>query len=282
MLFIYLIAILMLYGFSILIHNSSVNTLKKDMIGSISEMEINYLDRMEASIIKVKELMVNARLMQDWSQLNTLRGLFNDYPTLLLVSYSQERLEAIRNSSPYIADVRAHFSLWGRTISAQSGVNPLFVDESETILMSPDAEGAQFVHNGERVYLTSDYRFKNPTTFSIVAELEPKELSASLSRLDDLENKSAVLINNATRNLLASAGEIIRIDPSLVLDHSDAPAGNFTLRIGDTSYICVYSTSRFLNFTLAYFLPEDLIYKPLRNYYIMTWFFSSTVLFTGQ
>lgn len=278
MLFIYLAATLMLYGFSIVIHNSSVNKLKRDMIDSISKMETNYLDEMGAGITKVKGLMVNARLMQDWSQLNTVRGSFNDYPTLLLVNYSQERLEAIRNSSPYIADVRAHFGLWGRTISAQAGVKPLFVDEFNKILMSLDAEGAQFVNEGERVYLTSDYRFKNPTTFSIVAELEPKELSASLARLDDLDNKSAVLINNATQRIVAAAGENIEIDPSVILRHSEAAAGNFAFKLGETSYICVYNTSRFLNFTLAYFLPEDLIYKPLQNYYMMTWVFSSAVL----
>lgn len=272
-------AMILLYAFSIIIYERNVSYLKKQQTESVSMLEQKYLEQIEQNIMKVKELTFASTFKQDWFLLSTKRGVINNYDTLQLVLYAQERLQAIKNSSILISDVRAHLALWGRTISSESGIMDLQTEEFEKIRMPQDASGAQFVYYNDGIYLSSTYQYKYPVNYDIVLKLNMKELDSSLESLNIFNKSYTFLVRRDNGQVLAASNSDKAFFNDLRLpDLRNNRSGSSTMNIGSEKYMCVYNTSDFLGFTVVNMLPANELYKPLNIYYLMIWLFSIVVL----
>jgi two-component system sensor histidine kinase YesM len=242
--------------------------------------EDKYIDDMEQDVARIKEATVKSFLKPDWYIVSLHRGLIQDYTFLQNVLRAQERVDAIRAISPVIYDVRAHFPVWGRTISSLKGLNGLDTDEFYAAMMPLDAVGAQFVYYEGEIYLTSAYRFETPDSFSIVIRLDKQEIGNTLKKLNSMEGAMTLLLRKDTGEILASSGAPYPAGPPVALPAMEQPSGAVTAEIGGRQYICVYRSSAYLGFTLVTLLPAADLYKPLEIYYVLMIIFTGIVLLT--
>lgn len=277
---VFIFAMILLYAFSIILYVRSVNSLKNRLTESIYITENIYIKSMEQDIMFLNKQKFLSTMKQDWSLLSTKRGYINNYDTLQVVLYAQERLQAIRNSSLYIDDVSAHFPSWGRTLSAKSGLMDFKTDEFNNVRMPLAAEGAQFVYYDDGIYLTSAYKYKYPVTFSIVLKLDMQEIALSLSKLNILNKSYSMLVKSDTGKLLAISSDKVPSKALEVINKLNEVHGNFNLNIDDTKYICVYDSSKYLGFTVVNLMPATELYKSLSIYYVLIWLFSAVVILT--
>lgn len=275
----FIAAIILLYAFSIIMYQRSISSIKKQLVESIEKSESNYFDIIEQNVEKVKELTFASALKQDWSLLSTKRGYINDYDTLQVVLYAQERLQAIRNSSFVVEDAKANFASWGRTISAESGLIDLKTDEFNNVRMPLDAAGAQFIYFNDGLYLTNTYQYTNPVAFSIVIKLSLQKITLSLSNLNVLNGSNTMLLRSDTGKILAASNVNKLFDNALnMTNRLKGESGNFTLNINGTKYICIYDSSKYLGLTVVNITPVSELYKSLTLYYSFIWLFSCIVI----
>jgi two-component system, sensor histidine kinase YesM len=284
------VVVIGLYVISIFIYNASVRSLRASMTEPVTLMEKAYLEQMERTIFKVKEMIFSCVLKQDWSLLLTERGPLHTYATLRLVLGAQERLSAIRNATAFLSDVRAHIAPWGRTISAEEGLMDLDRAEKERIIMPRDARGAQFIRRDDRLYLTSAYRLPTEEPLSIVAELDNDELASSIAGLSASAAGASILMETGTGAVVAQAGNAGILGNGALRDFiaeavktsdtAERRAGAHVsgTRGGGQALTVAWTSSAYLGFSLVHVLPTTELYGPLSRFSLMIWLFTGAVL----
>ena len=279
----FLIVMIPIYLLGILMYHWSLQTVKNEIEESTTAQVAFYLQRLEEEIERMKILQYDCLNDQHLQRLAIRSPVLSYYETVESMLQLQQRLITIKNSSAYILDVSVHIPAIGKTITANTAVNPFNQTHFEQIRVPADMRGAQIILFEDRLFMSTlqqdRYAGNNPL-YLIDIELDRQVFEQALEQFNLYDDSASFLAGLSNELVIASqSGE-----QEFLLE---SPGGHSSLsgedgvvysRVNDRKYYFVYVKSAYLDMVLLRYIPQELVLTPIQNFYIWVWGFSCAAL----
>ncbi len=273
----FLIIIIPLYGIGIYIYNSGLRTVKSEISKSTIAQAAFYLESLEKEIERIKILQYDCLNDEQLNKLAIRWEIMNEYEISQTLLQLKQRLVAIKNSSIYVSDVNVHILPIKKTVSSNSGVDDIHINEYNGIYVPAGLKGAQIVNYDGKLYLSTFQKYSGATKplFTIDIELDQDALKQALAQFNTYTGSGSILVTPT--NIIANKSEednpqfIRSILSKMREQQSD---GTVFAGIGNKEYYVVHSNSSYLNMILLRYFPQEFILKPIVNFKVWAWVFS--------
>ncbi len=273
----FLIIIIPLYGLGIYIYNSGLRTVKSEISKSTIAQASFYLESLEKEIERIKILQYDCLNDEQLNKLAIRWEIMNEYEISQTLLQLKQRLVAIKNSSIYVSDVNVHILPIEKTVSSNSGVDDIHINEYNGIYVPAGLKGAQIVNYDGKLYLSTFQKYSGATKplFTIDIELDQDALKQALAQFNTYTGSGSILVTPT--NIIANKSEednlqfIRSILSKMREQQSD---GTVFAGIGNKEYYVVHSNSSYLNMILLRYFPQEFILKPIVNFKVWAWVFS--------
>jgi two-component system sensor histidine kinase YesM len=279
----FLLVMIPIYTLGIYIYNWGLKTVKNE-ISQSTQAQVNfYLDRLEEEIERIKILQYDCLNDSSLQKLAIRHTVMDEYDNVSSILQLHQRLVTIKNSSSYIDNVSAHIPPIDKTISANTAINNVNLENFEQIRVPPNVTGAQIIFYSEGLYLTTlqQDRFtgRNPL-YSLEVDLNETAFEEALEQFNTYPGSGSFLIFPANEIVLTNQTENKNFTPQMLLptyaEVEDSGSGYST--IDNQKYYYVYGRSQYLNMILLRYMPQKLILTPLKSFYVWVWIFSLSAL----
>lgn len=273
----FLIIIIPLYCLEIYIYNSALRTVKSEISKSTVAQASFYLESLEKEIERIKILQYDCLNDEQLNKLAIRWKIMNEYEISQTLLQLKQRLVAIKNSSIYASDVNVHILPIEKTVSSNSGVDDIHINEYNDIFVPIGLKGAQIINYNDKLYLSTFQKSGGAARplFIIDIELNQNALKQALAQFNTYTGSGSVLIT--PKNIIANKSEedntkfIQQILLSMKQKDND---GTVFASIEGKDYYVVHSNSSYLNMSLLRYFPQEYILKPIVNFKIWAWVFS--------
>lgn len=279
----FILILLPLYALGIFIYNSALQSVRTEINNSTISQVTYYMKGLEGEIKRLKQLQFD--LINDiyLNRLAAIPKAMNNIEQVQAILILQNRLEAIRSSSPYISNFTVYIP----------SINRIVTDRHVDVM-----DGEQFRHltalyrtnelvaydSGTPLILVQSPYLDNDTglpMFLMDIQLDNQAFRDALLQFDKYPGSGSFLINTKTSLNIATANITVAIENQII--ESIRNGGHGTLKMAGNSRavqgMYIYSTSPALGMTLAMYVPEDVVFKDLKQYQI--WFYVFTLAAAG-
>ncbi|WP_367399893.1 sensor histidine kinase [Paenibacillus sp. 1781tsa1] len=195
------------------------------------------------------------------------------------LNYLTERLASFKNSTAYIKNVHVHIPSVGKSISANQGIDDFNKSSYLYFSSSMQGKGTRFTVKEDTLNLSA-VRLTGtrgePPLFVIQVELDTNHFQNELTRLNLYPESSTFLIEDKTGHAITDkhqAGVIL----ANYREHSiKGTLDGFRMKVGDTMYHVSQLHMDALGLSVATYLPEAIVTKPLSKFYHWAWLFAIT------
>ncbi|WP_349290343.1 histidine kinase [Paenibacillus sp. 7516] len=194
------------------------------------------------------------------------------------LNYLSERLAAFKNSSSYIRNVYVHIPSVNKSVSAVQGIDDFDQESFSYFSSTREEKGIRFTVKGDNLNLSAvrltGQRGKEPL-FVVQVELDNAEVQNELSQLNLYPESATLLIEDQT-------GLAISDQPrdAILSSHRKSsltnPQSNFQVSVDDTMYHVNQLHISTLGLSVATYLPEEIVTKPLSRFVQWAWIFAIT------
>lgn len=194
------------------------------------------------------------------------------------LNYLSERLAAFKNSSAYIRNVYVHIPSVNKSVSAVQGIDDFDQESFSYFSSTREEKGIRFTVKGDNLNLSAvrltGQRGKEPL-FVVQVELDNAEVQNELSQLNLYPESATLLIEDQT-------GLAISDQPrdAILSSHRKSsltnPQSNFQVSVDDTMYHVNQLHISTLGLSVATYLPEEIVTKPLSRFVQWAWIFAIT------
>lgn len=194
------------------------------------------------------------------------------------LNYLSERLAAFKNSSAYIRNVYVHIPSVNKSVSAVQGIDDFDQESFSYFSSTREEKGIRFTVKGDNLNLSAvrltGQRGKEPL-FVVQVELDNAEVQNELSQLNLYPESATLLIEDQT-------GLAISDQPrdAILSSHRKSsltnPQSNFQVSVDDTMYHVNQLHINTLGLSVATYLPEEIVTKPLSRFVQWAWIFAIT------
>ncbi len=281
----FLIIIIPIYALAIYIYNWGLYTVKSEISKSTISQVSFYLEGLEKEIERMKILQYDCLNDENLNKLAIRSKIMSMYETTESMRMLQQRLVTIKNSSVYIKNVSVHISPIAKTISSNTGVDDINLEKFEGIRVPLGLKGVQIISFQNGLYLSTlqrrDLSSSNPL-YLIEIELNKEAFEQALAQFNTYNGSGSILIslidqgiisNQENRNSNVSKESII----SKLNNQSDS--GTEYISINNRGFYVVHAKSTYLNMVLLKYIPQEYVMKPIKNFNIWVWVFSTAVIF---
>lgn len=278
----FLIITIPLYILGISIYRWGIQTVRSELLNSMSSQVSFYLNSMDNEIQRIKALQYDLVNDEDLNKLAHRAQLMYEFERFDSMLRLQNRLKAIKNSSMYIDEVSVHIPSLGKTISAVKGVDAIYNDKLLALNKYDNSSESQILYLNNKLYLSSlfplpIYTSKDTLFFLIEIELSTGQLAKALGQFADNEGSGALLLNPSKNFIVANARDeaaLKQIQNKIQYDAENAKDGKSTLTVGKSKYLVIHAKSDYLNMMLYRYTPEDRIFDELEKYQFWFWLFT--------
>lgn len=257
----------------------------KEIFNTMQSQVIFYLNNFDDEIKKIKKLQYDCLSDEDLNSLVYATELMSDYDKTKAINRLRNRLISIQNSSIYIQDVSAYIPSINRAINASTtgkGSIEEITDETYLILKKiPLDSESQILYWNNRLVLVVVSPFQDkknvPPSFFIEVVLSKNALRNTLvesdtslgvrSIMESLTQKFVITSDNdekASNQLLKIVGKY----------HENKKNDTISVKADGKKYLLIYASSDYLGTIISRYIPEDMIFKPLKKYRVWYWAFS--------
>ncbi|AEY65190.1 histidine kinase [Clostridium sp. BNL1100] len=273
----FLIIIIPLYGLGIYIYNSGLRTIKSEISKSTIAQASFYLESLEKEIERIKILQYDCLNDEQLNKLAIRWEIMNEYEISQTLLQLKQRLVAIKNSSIYVNDVNVHILPIEKTVSSNSGVDDIHINEYNEIFVPAGLKGAQIINYNGELYLSTFQKYSgaNKPLFTIDIELNQNALKQALAQFNTYTGSGSILITPT--NIIANKSEEDNtqfIQSILSSMNEKERDGTIFTKIRNEKYYVVHANSSYLNMILLRYFPQEFILKPIVNFKIWAWVFS--------
>jgi two-component system sensor histidine kinase YesM len=277
----FLLAIVPLYGISLLINQAASSNLRSEISRSYASQAEYYLGALEVEVERIHNLQrdyVNdmglQRLSVEWS-------IMSSYERTEAIIGLGRRLHIIKNTSPYIKNVSAHIPLIEQMVSTEDIFARLPWDEFQA-LRKAESRGKHLICVEGRLFLSFSYpdAYVNDEVmpnFMLSIELEMKQLASVLDRLVGHQQGGAALFG-PDWTITSRNAEDVYTKLSTVMAGSQKfrsnVSGTESLDVDHRTYFVVFRNSEILQARLIIYLPEDAVLGALKVYSLWFWVLS--------
>lgn len=215
-------------------------------------------------------------------KLNRLAILWNNMEQIErreILNYLSERLASFKNSSAYIKNVHVHIPTVNKSISAVQGIDE-YNKASYDYFTSPiQDESTRFrvkdnALNLSAVRLTG--KMGEAPLFVVQVELDNMTFQNQLSQLNLYPESASLLMDESTGFAILDQEEH-HIILANYLEYSQKNAqDSFEVNVGDTKYEVNQHRMEPLGLSIATYLPEKMVTKPLSKFVKWAWIFAIT------
>lgn len=275
---IFLIVIAPIFILGIYIRNWGADTVREELSKSSTAQIEFYLSQLEKEIERLKILQYTCLNDENLNRLAVQYSIMSDYEIVNNMRQLQARLITIAYSSSYVKNVSAHIFSINKTISSSRGVDELDSSVYERTRAAAGLGGAQIIRYKDGLYLTTVYPSENTGlngNYIIEVELNQDVFKEDLEQFNIYPDSGSFLIDltNSNEIAMANTGKFLQsheiLDAFSIVDVS----GTNLSKIEGYRYCCVYAKSEYLNMLVLRYLPENLVFTPMRNFTIWIWVF---------
>lgn len=270
----FLIILIPIYTLGIYMYNWGLHTVKDEISKSTISQVSFYLEGVEKEVERIKFLQYECLNDVDLNKLAIQWTVMNNYERTESMGLLKQRLVSIKNSSNYIKNVSVHILSISKTISSNSGVDTIDMDKFQAIRVPSGIHGAQIINFKDGFYLSTlqkDNLSNNAPLYLIEIELNQDAFKQALAQFNTYKEGGSVLISLINNGLIKTESydnnSLYNGDIIANLDKEDGNGIKF-VKINQKVYDIVYAKSNYLNMTLLRYIPEELILKPIQNFYI--------------
>ncbi|THF76670.1 sensor histidine kinase [Cohnella fermenti] len=284
----FVIVISPLYLLGAIMNQKGSAIIHEDISKSMQQKADFYLLSLETEIERMTVLQREFINDEDLMSLSIMSDRLTVYERLAAMNRLQTRTRFIKESSPYIAEVKAYIPAVERTISSNTAVSVLTREELSRL--GQDAEGyiPPLLHSGDRLFIREYYPSpyslgRREPTFILELEISVPAVRQFLKRLPGYESGGAALLTGTTAIVGDSDSRSARqieealrgkwvgdVDPSS--EGGDGQASSFSL--SDGTYLMEYAFSEQLNVALVVYVPENEVMGPIQKYKLYLWLIS--------
>ncbi|WP_422395282.1 sensor histidine kinase [Paenibacillus amylolyticus] len=195
------------------------------------------------------------------------------------LNYLTERLASFKNSTAYIKNVHVHIPSVGKSISAIQGIDDF--DKSSYLYFSSgmQGKGTRFTVKEDALNLSA-VRLTGtrgePPLFVIQVELDTYHFQNELTRLNLYPESSTFLIEDKTGHAITDKHQANVILANYREHSVKGTLDGFRMKVGDTMYHVSQLHMDSLGLSVATYLPEAIVTKPLSKFYHWAWLFAIT------
>ncbi len=279
----FVIILVPLYVLGFLEYNSAVQTVRREISGSMTAQVSFYMENLEKEIQRIRYLQYDLINDTDLNRLSAIPESMDDIGRMEAIINLQNRMDAIRNSSMYIRNVSVHIPAINRSLSAVGLIDEF--DSDRYAEMMEAYHPADFVHylSGEPVMLAEsafmEYGDIGNPMFIIEIELDRAAFSQALLQFDKYENSGVFLYSTAMKFNLAQNGTDTGIQSQILSGITDARQGSLTLKSHSDPAFAVYANSSALEMTLGLHVADSVVFHPVQQYSF--WFILFTLVAAG-
>lgn len=279
----FLIILIPIYFMGLSIYNWGINTVRKEMINSLTAQMEFYIKTLESDVQRIKILQYDLFVDEDLGKLSDMLQVMNEYDKSVSMRRLQQRLVAIKSSSIYIKDVSLFISSLNSVVSSNKAVDTISREEFNKGRYSQyHNPPALFTINGgiylEGWYPPSVIKEIDNSYFQVEIELLKPELVKSLEHFNSYEGGGTILYDYDKNPVVEDLKNIdLDVQDRKVLKNliTDSQNGTDTFVAGGNRYLSIWINSQYLNFTLLRFTPEDKAFEAIRKYQAWFWLFSA-------
>ncbi|MEO2259074.1 histidine kinase [Paenibacillus amylolyticus] len=195
------------------------------------------------------------------------------------LNYLTERLASFKNSTAYIKNVHVHIPSVGKSISAIQGIDDF--DKSSYLYFSSgmQGKGTRFTVKEDALNLSA-VRLTGtrgePPLFVIQVELDTYHFQNELTRLNLYPESSTFLIEDKTGHAITDKHQASVILANYREHSVKGTLDGFRMKVEDTMYHVSQLHMDSLGLSVATYLPEAIVTKPLSKFYHWAWLFAIT------
>lgn len=262
----------------IYLYNWSLNTVKNEIINSSTAQVSFYLTSLEEEIERIKILQHESLTDEYLGKLAVRYSIMDEYEIMESMRKLHQRLVTIHNSSSYTSNVSAHILPIQKTISSTATVSPIDMDKFDQIRVPAGETGAQLVQYKNNLYITTLHTENAglPQKYMIEIELDTTAFQEALGQFHTYDNSGSFLIDLTHDIVISGKGNDANVRlQDLAGNYHELKSGNVTYsNINGQKMYVVSVKSDYLNMLLLRYIPQELIFVPLRDFYIWLWVFT--------
>lgn len=194
------------------------------------------------------------------------------------LNYLSERLAAFKNSSAYIRNVYVHIPSVNKSVSAVQGIDDFDQESFSYFSSTREEKGIRFTVKDDNLNLSAvrltGQRGEDPL-FVVQVELDNNEVQNELSQLNLYPESATLLIEDQTGLAISDQ----RRD-AILSSHSKSSLANsqsnFQVSVDDIVYHVNQLHINTLGLSVATYLPEEIVTKPLSRFVQWAWIFAIT------
>lgn len=273
----FLVITMPLFALSLVLNELGKQEVKSQISNSIT-MNIHYyfmsLEKELERIIRTQQEFIND---EDLLQLSNSLSIMSDYQRTKAINDLQLKLTTLKDSSVYIKEINVYIkSLNGTVLTSDVEDSPSAREEAEKIANATYTSGVPITFWQGRLYLNLTY----PNNLKKKPDKSPQfiqNIELSMEALTNVLNSfpqegGAILYND---NWIVGnhkyAEPLAEIRNKLAASIEQSAAFTKQVQVGSVKYMAVYEKSSFLDASLLFYFPENIIVGQLKTYGIWFW-----------
>ncbi|UPK41393.1 histidine kinase [Paenibacillus pabuli] len=195
------------------------------------------------------------------------------------LNYLSERLAAFKNSSAYIKNVYVHIPEVNKSVSAVQGIDDFDQDSFNYFSSSRAGKGNRFTVKGDNLNLSAvrlTGKGGESPLFVVQVELDTAEFRNELSQLNLYPESATFLIEDQTGQAISDEQQrdmILSSHRKLGFANLD---DSFQVNVEGIMYHVNQLHISTLGLSVATYLPEEIVTKPLSRFVQWAWIFAVT------
>ncbi|MDN8587285.1 histidine kinase [Paenibacillus sp. 11B] len=275
----YLIFVLPLILLGIYLYNWSYDNARQEISSSTERRLVGYLDELNREMEWMELQQFDIVEDRKLNRLAILWEMMDQVDRRDTLHYLSERLATFKNSSVYIKNVHVHIRTIGKSISATHGIDDYNSDSYNYFSSGVQGKGNRFVVKKDEMNLSavrlSGKKGEAPL-FVVQVELDTEQFQNALTQLNLYPDSGSFLMEEQTGHIITDLSQrdfILQAyrDHIIKGDH-----GAFQVKVDGTRYYVSQSRLESLGLSVAMYLPEKSVKRPLSKFYHWAWLFAMT------
>lgn len=273
----FLAALLPLMAITWMINERGSENIRKEISESILNTTRFYLDSLNKEADRISRYLPNYVMDKDLMELATTGNYISDYERSKKILDIQRRLDLMKNSSPFIREVRGYVPLIGRTILSTKYETSIDRQEFAAMQQSTKLYEEPFVYWNDRMFISMQYpanTVRSPV-YIVAVELSSSKINETLAQIGGPRGGQSVLLNLDRDWGLGdgSDSDLTERMKAFALEKrtSQSVEGYETLNIAGKRYLTVFKYSKLWNSYSITCIPEDNVLGPLKMYRLWFW-----------
>ncbi|MCR2806856.1 sensor histidine kinase [Paenibacillus soyae] len=277
----YIIVVIPIILLGVYLYQWSYQNASNDITRATVKQLEYYLDGLNREVEWMELQLFNTVEDGELSKLSATWSLMDSAEQRKSLNELLHRLTSFQNSSPYIKDIFVHIRTINKTVSAVNGVQPFDEVRFHTFYSRAGTNESRLLLWNNALHLSASKQSGNMEELPILnvqIELDSDKLGKSLNQINLYPDSGSLLILEENGFTIRSHPEADGSILQFVQAASATDDNEFQMEMSGRSYHLNKVHSDSLGLSIAAFLPEETVKRPLKTFYNWGLLFALTSL----